>query len=512
MRTSYYFFCLIISTVFFSVPSFTQTINFDETWKEFLENDKISNMSALVKPDKRYDLPDYAKYLLMNTNNSFCQSEMGEAEGLMAEIQAMDPELHEAIPGFVGKKEELEAKMEAYYSMDEIWKRFLQTRDVEEEELEAVQAAKASCEKKTLAKYSYMTAYYHLCQGSVSIARNIFENRTLRLAEKTSLRVEDVEGLAEEVAKMKSLFQDMSKLDVAWNTYIETGVSPGFDIELPLFPCYPIPNMKEAVLKGMVDLCNSAPVMLEKIKALQAESGVVPDGELEEKVKELEAAIAQKESDLSVLNEVWEAFIPDNKVIHTDYGYEYCSTEPLIRAYILDAFSYVCEFAEEVLEKIDSLERAERLELDEITRTKINELAALYEKYQFNGMKIEHLWNEFVANDDTLLEDYQSTNLYCDNIHQVKDWTILGLSGTCEEGYQYLDQIEDFQRTFEFDFTEDLECRVQNLRIKVWDCRYALLSELAGVEASPDSYEERLKALMDEYGMEERPEACILNE
>ena len=68
MRTNYHFFCLIIGIFFISATTFSQTVNFDETWKEFLENNKISNMSKLIKPDKVYDRPDYAKYLLMNTS------------------------------------------------------------------------------------------------------------------------------------------------------------------------------------------------------------------------------------------------------------------------------------------------------------------------------------------------------------------------------------------------------------------------------------------------------------
>jgi hypothetical protein len=392
--------------------------------------------------------------------------------------------------------------------MDAIWNRFLQTREVTLEELDAVKGAKTSCEKRTLAKYSYMTAHYHFCQGDVSKSRNIFENRTLRLAEKTSLRVQDVEGLASEVTKMKSLFQDMTKLDIAWKTYIETGVSPGFDIELPLFPCYPIPNMKELVLKGVVDVCNSGPTMLEKIRQLQTETGVAPDGELREKVKELEAAIEQTETNLATLNKAWEAFIQNNKVIYRNYSFEYCSKEPLIRAYIMDGFTFVCDRAEEALQKIDALQSSEVTALEEITMMKINELAELNEQYQINGVEIEKIWNKFIAQGDTLLEDFESTDLYCDHIQEVKDWTMKGLSGTCEEGILYLEKIEAFNQTFEFKFYEDLECRVQNLRIKIWECRYQALQELARLKDSPDSFEKRLEDLMEEYKMEERPEVC----
>ncbi len=509
MRTSYCFYCLIFNIFFISTTTFSQTVNFNETWKEFLANDKISNMSELVKPNKVYDQPDYAKYLLMNTNSCFCQSNLRDAESFMAEVQAMDAEVHKAIPGFLKKMDELEIKMSAYQSIDAIWKRFLLTKVVTLEELDAVTAAKTNCEKKTLAKYSFMTAYAHFCQGNIPTSKDVFENRTLQLTEKTTLRVKDVEGLAPEVAKMKSMFQDMVKLDNAWKTYMKTGVSPGFGIELPLFSCNPVPNMKALVLKGAVDVCKLAPAMLEKIEELQTESGVTLPRELEQKLKELEAAVAQKEGNLATLNEAWEAFIPKNQVKHLGkYGYEYCTKEPLIRAYIMDGFGFGCEMAEEMLQKIDSLQREERTPLEQITMNKINELSALNDKYQVNGAKLEKLWNKFVAQGDKLSENYQSADSYCDNIHQVKDWAMKGLSGTCEEGSRYLEQIESFQQTFEFKFTKELECRVQKLRIKIWDCRYEALQKLARIEAETDSYEGRLKELMEEYGMSERPEVC----
>ena len=509
MRSCFLLPCLVIGILFIPASVFNQTTNFDETWKEFLENNKISNMIELVKPDKVLDKPDYARYLLMNTNTSFCQSEVDEAEELMAEIQEMDPMIHESIEGFVEKRVDLETKIKAYHTMDAIWQRFLQTKEVDPEELEAVTAAKTICEKTTLAKYSYMTAYYHFCQGNVPRSRDIFENRTLKLAEKTSLRVEDVEGLAEEVARMKSMYRDMSQLDIAWKTYVETGVSPGFDIEMPLFACNPIPKMKELLLKGAVDLCQAGPDALEQIKKLQAGSGVAPDRDLRDKLKGLEAAVAENEARLSVLNEAWEAFIPDNKVKHLGkYGYEYCSKEPLIRAYIMDGFGYGCAMAEEMLLKIDSLQSREVTPLEEITMIKINELAELTEEYRANGVEIERLWNKFIAQRDTLFGHIPSTDEYCDNIQQVKDWTINGLCGSCEDGIQYLEQIEGFQRTFDFKFSKEVECRVQKLRIKIWDCRYQALRELARVGSTPETRQQKLDELIEEYGIGERPEVC----
>lgn len=511
MQTNYYFFGLILGIFFITNNTFAQTVNFDETWKEFLDNNKISNMSELIKPNKVHDQIDYAKYLLMNTNSCFCQSEIEDAENFMAEIHTMDPRLHKAIPKFVMKMEDLETKIKAYHSMDAIWERFLQTKTVKLEELDAVKSAKSVCEKQTLAKYSYMTVYTHFCQGNISKAKDILENRTLRLTEKTSLRVEDIKGLAPEVAKMKSLFQDMTKLETAWNSYIKTGKSSGFDIELPLFPCNPIPNIKALVLQGVADVCDSGSDTFEQIKKLKAESSVAPNRELEKKVKELKAAIEENKTNLTVLNKAWKDFIPNNEIKGLrKYAYEYCTKEPLIRAYIMDGFGNVCGLAEEMLEKIDELRQPEILDLEQITMIKINELAELSDQYKADVGEIESLWKKFVAQGDTLTGSYELAEFYCDNVHQVKSWVIKGLNGTCENGNVYLEQIDELQETFEFNFEEDLDCRVQKLRIKVWDCRHQALVKLARLETGPDaSHEERLAELMAEYGMEERPEVCL---
>jgi len=511
MRINHFFLFLLIATFFIPVNTQAQTINFDETWKEFVDNNKISRVSQLVRPDKAYKKEDYAKYLLMNTNSCFCQSKMDQAENYMAEIKASDPRIHTSIPRFVEKMDDLEKKMKAYSQMDELWSRFLQTKQVSLEDLDAVKGAKASCEKQTLAKYSYMTAYNHMCQGNIERAKNIFETRTLRLAEKTSLRVQDVEGLATEVKNMKTLFQNLEELDVVWQEYVKTGESSGYDVELPLFNCYPIPNMKILVLNGATDICNKAADALAKVKELEAETGVAAVGSVAKQIKKLESAFNTTEKNLADLNKAWKAFIPENKLIHRDYGYEYCEPEPLVRAYVMDGFAFVCEMAEENLQNIEKLVAKEDIELDEVTQQKINELSQLSEDYKTNERQMDEIWTDFIAQGDTLNYKFISSDIYCDNVHQVKDWVVAGTTGTCEEKYAYLAKIEEFQETFEFQFLPELECRIQGLRIRLWDCRYVALQEMASIDVE-GTYEDRLAGLMEEFNMGERPDVCDLED
>ena len=507
--TSFFFF------FFLFVAARAQTINFDETWKEFLENNKISNMSALARPDRRVKPDDYAKYVLMNINNSFCQSNLEKTETLMADLMTIEGDVMGSIPGFGRKLEDLRAKIDAYHRVDGNWQHFLATGEVNPSELNSITAAQKSCEKSTLAKYSYMMVHYDLCRGDVDKAKDRFETRTLRLAEKTNLRIEDVEGMAPRVAKMKAYFQVLPRLDAAWQTYVQSGESPGFDEAITLFECYPTPNIQALILRGATDLCAEAPGALAEIKALQERAGAQLGKGVASKLAVLEKAVKKQNQDVATLNEAWEKFLVDNKAPRgVRFGYEYCEKLPLIRAYIMDGYNFVCETAVVNLELIDELQRTDPVELDAVTLRKMTELRELFDQYEFNGRAIDNLWNQFMAQGDTLYDDFMSSEIYCDNIQQVKDWTMRGLTaGTCDNKlmYENVEKINQLQRSFNFEFYDDLDCRVQKLRMRVWDCRYDALQAVASVDTtSTEPLETKLRALMEEYNMGERPEPCSL--
>jgi len=306
---------------------------------------------------------------------------------------------------------------------------------------------------------------------------------------------------------MKTLYRNMSKLDDAWEDYLDTGESQGFKPELPLFACYPIPNLKAYVLRGAADLCQVAPEMIEKIDEIQDNTDAVIDRELRKKINELREDVEANEETVAPLNKAWNSFVKNGTVPNGDYGYEYCNTESLIRAYIMDGYAYPCNFGDEMLSKIDSIQKSDRPRLRKITVQKVNDLIDLVEEYEENGVDIDEVWDKFVANGDRLAGDYISTDIYCDNIHQVKDWTMRGLSADCEEAIPYLQKIDEFKETFDFDFYKELECRVQQLRINIWECRHEALADLAKTE-NPDAPNERLAELMEKYNMEARPQDC----
>ena len=494
-------------------PSARAQSSFEETWKEFLDNDRVSNISQLIRPDPNGAKADYLKYVLIYANNDFCGSDIPSAERRLAEIDTYDARIHEAVPGFTPRFTGLVGKVRAYHAIDSLWDLFLDGRAVTLATLRAVEGADRLCEKPTGAKVSYMSAYANLCGGDEDEARRLFEERTLRLAEKTTMRVEDVRGLAPRVARMKRYFELRPALERAWLTYVQTGESPGFADDVPVYPCRPDAAIKALVLRGLADPCGAGAASLATIEALQREHSITFAENYVNGVAELRTVVAAQTDRLETLERAWAAFVPEGKVDPAiTFGLEYCATEPLIRAYILLGHSYVCGLADESLRAIDSLQRLITAPLSPVARAKIDELRELKASYQANGTRIEGIWDDFVANGDTLTVAYASTEDYCDLIQQVKDWTMRGLSGDCQEANVYLERIEDFNARFDFKFYEALECRVERLRLRLWECRYTVVDELARLEAASEpgvTYEDRLSALMLEYSMPERPAGCI---
>ncbi|MEM1119516.1 MAG: hypothetical protein AAGJ18_03665, partial [Bacteroidota bacterium] len=481
----YRFLHLSLLLLFVTTTLSAQSVNFEETWKEFLENNKISNMSALNKPSKQGDPLNYIKYLLMNTNNNFCQSDVEKAERYMTEINEFSDKAYARIPQFTEKKTDLEAKIKAYYQIDALWQNFVDTKEVNIDELEGIKAAKTLCEKETLAKYSYMQAYHNYCQGNVSRAKAIIENRTLKLAEKTTMRVEDIPGLKPELAKMKKLFQNINELENQWDKYTSTGVSPGYDTELPLFPCNPIPNIKAWTLKGAFDVCGSGQIMLEKIKQAQKESGVQLDAATKKNIKKFEKAVKEEAERLAALNTAWKKFIPNNEIKKEDrtYGYEYCTVEPLIKAHIMDGFANICGNAEDRLEQITELKEKNDLDLPKTVENKIMELEATHMQFQTNELDINDLWQLFLVRGDAPFTDYYVADYYCDHVYDVKSWVIQGAStDDCKTARAFLEQVDEVKKNLEFEFAKDIRCEVEKLRLKVWTCQYEVLSNLAKVE------------------------------
>ena len=290
---------LVLGTVTLVPTTQAQFVNFEETWQKFLQEDKTVNVSRIVKPAKDQTV-NYLRWCLMFANNDFCSARIEECEALLTEIEFFGPRIYGDIPGFAPKYDDLKAKVDAYHRVDELWTQFLRNRQVNLRDLDLPVATRV-CELGTLAKHRYMLAYMNLCAGDEAAALDNFENRVLILADKTSLRISDVEGLEREVDRMRGYFSGLSLLQRTWEDFLLTGESIGVVDPLPEVPCYVIPKMKEAILEAAVNPCTKGREQLAMIRDLEKRNNASVPDDLREKIRWLEGEVERYNADLAIL-------------------------------------------------------------------------------------------------------------------------------------------------------------------------------------------------------------------
>ena len=482
MKSTIPFFLSLLFSLFFLSNSFAQIANFEETWKEFLSEDKISNISDMTKPPKS-DKIDYAKYCLMYTNTYYCAGRIDAAQKQMDEIQKIGEPVYSKIPGFQDKHDLLDINIEAYHIVDRLWANFLKNKTVDFEALEEVSYAQKVCEKGTLAKYAYMMAYGNYCKGDLAEAKKYFQKRVITLVEKTSLKMSDVRGLEPEVKMMKQVFAALKDLEPAWKDFVQSDNSTGFDTALPEIPCQPEPSVKAYLLQAATDVCNKGADMLAKIKKLSARSDAVFNESVQEKLQWLEGEVNKYSGDVAALQKAWKDFIPDNELSSDfDFSKEYCEKDAQIRAHLMDGTIHACEKGWEMLEKIATIWKTDKPELNDITLAKIKGLKTIMETAKEEEEALQTLWAAFVAAGDTLTDAYSLSDFYCNPISQVMSWTIAGHMEPCSQGQSFLDNIDILKNEKNLSFSDTLKCSILHLRQKVYDCRYWELVEKARKE------------------------------
>ncbi len=423
-----------------------QVVNFEETWQEFLSDNKISNVSKLPQPAKE-ETENFTKYCLMYANSRFCEGNYAAAKGFIQKIKEAGPATYSAIPGFKDKFDDLELKMQAYIDADVLWRNFLLNKSTTEAELDALDMAIRVCEKGTLAKYSYMQTHTYYCQGNVAKARERFENYTLKIVDKTSLKMEDVEGLKPEVETMRQVFKALDVLDKSWTAYMKTGISNGFDENLPEMECYSIPSMKAYILIAAKDICKNGPPMLKKIQALQKTNTHDIDAELAAKIKWLEGEVATYNGDIATLNNAWKEFVPTNNLKKLiDFELIYCEKEAQVRSHLMNGTINVCTLGKEMLGKIAAIQSEYNPTLTKETLDKLETLKQKVNMLDDDLKVLNKSWTEFIEKDTLLKINFKFE--YCDKIAQIKAYTMNGLVNICSEGEKMIAKIDEVQMSY----------------------------------------------------------------
>ena len=446
MNLNKYFSAFICCCLFVLVPnllSAQQLVNMEETWQEFLSNDKTANISKLKKPDKSQPA-NYIKYSLIYANTYFCGDNIESADDMLQEIERIGKEVWDRVPGFEERYLVLKENMKAYRALDPIWEKFLNNKtSVSKEDVEAFPEAKRICERGTLCKYFYMIAHDHFCQKDLEKSREVFDTRISRLVA-TTFNPDDIEGLGPEVARMAKLWEAMDELTPAWEAYMETDISPGMQAEMPVIDCYVIPNMKACILKATYDICGVGEEMLNQLKDLQRKSTYPIPSDIIDKIAFITEEVRVIKKDLAIVNTYWKKFtqtgtLPSNVV----YKYEFaCDREAEVKAYLMDGFMDPCKKGAAALENISNVRKKYKPALASVTLAKFKELKALVSVSTGDITVLKEAWEDFLP-DNALSNEYDLSFDYCDKLAEIQSFIIDGTVHVCEKGEQRLDDIEN---------------------------------------------------------------------
>lgn len=420
-----------------------QVVNFENTWQEFLNDAKTSNVTKLPEPDKKS--PDYLKYCLMYANSHFCADELPPAEKFMAEIKTIGAAEYSKIPRFTERYDDLGEKIAAYHKLHKAWGMFLQNRNVPN--MAEHEKARMVCEKGTLCKFYYMELTGQYCKGDIAASKKTFETRILMLVEKGGYAANRVSKLPEEIKMMKTLFAGIDKLDPAWAQFISTDVSPGFDTELPLIACYPIPNIKEYLLRAAVDKCKYGPEMLKKIKALQETyKGPIEDDVLT-KIEWLEKEVGAGAEEVNMVNKAWKEFLPADKLTNKyEFTFDYpCNRDAQIKAYTMVGLTDICTKGKEMVDNINKVRTEHKPALDAVTTEKVKKLEAAVKKQAEEEEALDKAWAAFTPA-NTLPAGTKFVYEYCDKVRSVRAYTMTGITEFCTKGAEMMSSIKKIQK------------------------------------------------------------------
>jgi hypothetical protein len=296
---------------------------------------------------------------------------------------------------------------------------------------------------------------------------------------------EKIDWLEKEVGNSQ---EEVNMVNKAWKEFLPTeklAKKTEFTFD---YPCARDAQIKAYVMVGMTEICVKGEEMVKNIEKTRKEHNPQLDATTLEKIKKLDEAVKKQKQELATLNKAWEEFTPqDTLTSGIKFVYEYCDKLAQVRAYTMTGIIEYCTRGPEMLGNISKTVEKFNVEVDDVTKSKIEKLKAMVEKSDTELKALNALWKEFISKKDTLEREFTTADFYCDKIAQIKSWTIKGHIKACAEGQQYLNYIDAYQKRHSLKYDKELECAVTRLRQKVWDCRYWELV----MQARKETHEER---------------------
>lgn len=340
------------------------------------------------------------------------------------------------------------------------------------------------CDKAALAKAYTMDGILNLCDKGKQRAADIASLRKAHNPPLDAATTKKIDFLNEEV---KRLARESAELDKAWKHLLTNKkVSP----DLPYtyeFQCDRAKDVQALLLDAYKNPCKGGTEALGKIKKVQDQYNPTLDAATQKRLDQLKDLVANEKGNLAALNKAWKDFLPDDAVEgKLNISFEYCNPEDIMKAYIMDGTVYFCEKGVQRLKDGQDLVASAGLSLTGPVKTKfealkkkvaqseqdLQDLNTAWTLYTSTDTQMEWLEGYPTPDDGTVRDNIRLVDFYCDPIAQTKSWVIKGQLDPCEKGDTYLAKIKSLKKKRGLSYDADLQCQVDRLKAKAYQCKY----------------------------------------
>lgn len=276
----------------------------------------------------------------------------------------------------------------------------------------------------------------------------------------------DVIGYIEDIERqVKAIRTDIVILNTYWKKFLGAGKLPSDAAYSYEFKCDREAEIKAQLLDGLTRVCDKGAEALQNIAEIRREHRPDMSAETQAKLKELKTLVSASSGDVSILEEAWADFLPDNE-LSKDYAlvFDYCEKIAQVQAHIIEGTVNVCEKGEQELAAIDDLLVEYDITIDPETQSKLDALKAKVTAVADGQVVINQAWAYFVEY-GKVSADYEYEYEYpCNRVLDVRAALLDGYTNPCLSGEYGLKEVDKVMKKYQPELDQATADYIQSLK------------------------------------------------
>lgn len=440
----------------------------DPLWIKFKQNKTSVSKEEVQKYSKASRICErgtLTKYFYMIAHDYLCDKDLHQARSIydtkIKRLVATTFNPHDV----EGLGEEVEKMTQYWTAMDEmepVWETFETTGISPGMHAEMPVYA---CHILPNIKTYILKANYDICKQGEPLLNKI---QSLRRKSKEPLpstiigHIEDIER------QVKAIRTDLVVLNTYWKKFLSTGTLASDAAYNHEFKCNREAEIKAHLMDGLSNVCKKGAEALKKIADIRRKYRPKMASETQAKLKQLKTVVSASSGDVTVLQEAWKDFVPDNK-LSKDYAlvFDYCEKIAQLQAHIIEGTVNACEKGAAELEAIDDLLVEYDLQLDATTQNKLEALKSNVKKITDRQVVIHQAWKHLVKT-GKVSSNYEYEYEYpCNRVLDVRAALLDGYTNPCLSGQYGLGEVDKVLKKYQPQLDKETASYIQSLKSRL---------------------------------------------